>query len=241
HVNVVVATHSLNLVDGVDISDVVLLTLDERRRTRVERLGARTGTPIERHLGAVAASVGLRNSVLLHERCFLAVEGDAEQQAIPILFALSEGLPLQASGIALWSVGGNTGALHLAAHLHRRGRAVTLLLGAGGEDRLAVDKAFGPDCDAVVTVLATRFEGLFDEVTWANTANAAWPRIDRPWSPQDFAPLPGAVGALLREHSQDPPANRAEMIMDLVLRLERPVDVPRELRDVFAALRTCAQ
>jgi hypothetical protein len=122
------ATHSLNLVDGIAIGDVVLLTLDERRRTRVDGLGVRTGSPIERHLGDV---------------------GEA--------------------------------------------------------------------------------------------ANEAWPRVDRPWAREDFTPPPAAVGALLREHGQDPPASRTEMIMDLVLRLERPEDVPRELREVFTVLRTCAQ
>lgn len=243
HVSVVVATHSLNLVDGVDIADVVLLALDERRRTRVERLGSRTGAPIERHLGAVAASVGLRNSVLLHERRFLAVEGDAEQQAIPILFALAEGVPLQAAGIALWSCGGNAGALHLAAHLHRRGRAVTLLLGAHSGAAARSAQAFGDDLDDVVTVLPRGFEELFDDPRWASTANEAWPRIDRVWEPRDFAALRGPefadrVVALLREHGEVAPANRTEAVVDLVLRLERPEDVPRELRDVF---KTCAQ
>ncbi|WP_030855160.1 hypothetical protein [Streptomyces sp. NRRL S-475] len=61
--------------------------------------------------------MGLRNSVLLHERCFLAVEGPTEQQCVPLLFRLSQGLPLQAAGIALWACDNNEGALHLAGYL----------------------------------------------------------------------------------------------------------------------------
>lgn len=74
--SVVVATHSMNLIDGVDLQDVVRLELDGTRRTRVERLGAATGHDgFDLHLQSIATAVGLRNSVLLHERCFLAVEG----------------------------------------------------------------------------------------------------------------------------------------------------------------------
>jgi putative ATP-dependent endonuclease of the OLD family len=109
NVSVLVATHSMNLIDGVDISDVVHLKLDNHR-TVVERLGAGlVSDAIDEHLGKIAASVGLRNSVLLHERCFLAVEGETEQRAFPLLFRLCEGLSLQAAGIALWACFNNEG------------------------------------------------------------------------------------------------------------------------------------
>ncbi|WP_267842662.1 ATP-dependent nuclease [Streptomyces antarcticus] len=94
HVSVMVATHSMNLIDGVDISDVVHLRL-ENHRTVAERIGAdEVGQAIDLHLGKIAVALGLRNSVLLHERCFLAVEGDTEQRAFPLLFRLCEGLSL---------------------------------------------------------------------------------------------------------------------------------------------------
>ncbi len=90
----------MNLIDGVDIADVVHLKLSDSGRTLVERLDGDTHDGIDFHLGQIAAAVGLRNSVLLHERCFLAVEGPTEQQCVPLLFRLSQGLPLQAAGIA---------------------------------------------------------------------------------------------------------------------------------------------
>lgn len=257
HVSVVVATHSMNLIDGVDISDVVLLALDERRRTRVERLGTGDHDSFDRHLGAVAAAVGLRNSVLLHERCFFAVEGDTEQQAIPILFSLSEGLPLQAAGVALWSCGGNAGALQLAEYLHKHGRTVVLMLDADSEEQDAMfrtaslQRRFGQDYDDMVLMLkneqgAKELEELFDDKTWADTANEAWPHRDRQWFAEDFAALRGQnkfsdrVRSLLREHSEEAPARKPPLTMEIVMRLERAEDVPRELRDVFAKLRRLA-
>ena len=246
HVSVVVATHSMNLVDAVDIGDVVLLALDGGRRTRVERLGVASDDPFDRRVGAVAASVGLRNSVLLHERCFLAVEGETERQVVPILFSLSEGLSLQAAGIALWACGGNAGALRLAEYLHRHGRSVVLVPAVGGEERDGLFRQwFGQDHAEVVRPLP-ELEELFDDVTWADTANEVWPRGDRPWGPGDFAAVRGVEGfgervrALVGEHGAD--VRRSALVMEVVLRLERPEDVPCEVRDVFAALRrTCSE
>ena len=74
-------------VDGVDISDVVHLKLVEER-TVLERLQDNEHNIIDGYLGTLSASLGLRNSVLLHERCFLAVEGETEQQAFPVLLPM---------------------------------------------------------------------------------------------------------------------------------------------------------
>ena len=39
--------------------------------------------------------------MLLHERCFLGVEGDTEMRYVPVLFQLVTGKPLQSAGIDL--------------------------------------------------------------------------------------------------------------------------------------------
>ncbi|MFD9735682.1 ATP-dependent endonuclease [Umezawaea sp. NPDC059074] len=256
HISVVVATHSMNLIDGVDIRDVVLLKLDEARRTVVQRLGNAEHSEFDRHLGAIAAAVGLRNSVLLHERCFLAVEGETEQLAFPILFTLSEGMSLQAAGIALWGCGGNDGALNLARYLHKHGRSVMLVIDADSERKNKIFKKsnltrhFGQDKDKVSKMLgeksnADELEEMFDDETWARTANEAWPR-DGGWTPEHFAAHRGqkkfsaGLEYMLKEHCEQHPSGKPEMLWELVIRLDRREDVPEELRDVFAELRSLA-
>jgi putative ATP-dependent endonuclease of OLD family len=257
HVSVVVATHSMNLIDGVDIRDVVLLRLDERRRTVMERLGSGTHAAFDRHLGAVAAAVGLRNSVLLHERCFFAVEGDTEQQAMPILFTLSEGLSLQAAGIALWGCGGNDGALQLASYLVAHDRSVILMIDADSEKRSKIfreanlSRKFGACKDEVLVELGKlsgvdELEELFDDDIWARTANEVWPRQSGEWTPGDFAALRGQgkfskfVEDMLQEQGEASPEGKGSMVTEIAMRLERPDQVPGELRDVFRRLRTLA-
>ncbi|WP_101468967.1 ATP-dependent nuclease [Nocardia fluminea] len=257
HVSVIVATHSMNLIDGVDIRDVVLLSLNDARRTVMQRLGSAEHVEFDRHLGTIAAAVGLRNSVLLHERCFFAVEGETERLVMPILFSLSEGMSLQAAGIALWACGGNDGALRLASYLHRHGRSVMLMIDADSENNSKIFKRanlnghFGQDRQKVARLLGEHsgvdeLEALFDNDTWARTANAAWPCDDGTWTSDDFdahrhgKKFSAGVEGMLRERSSQHPSGKPAMLMEVVVRLARQENVPFELRDIFADLRKLA-
>ena len=255
NVSVIVATHSMNLIDGVDISDVVHLKLD-CGRTTMERLGADTHDSLDIHLQQIAASLGLRNSVLLHERCFLAVEGDTEQQAIPILFRLSEGMSLQSAGIALWACSNNEGALHLASYLVRHGRSVMLMVDADSrnvskglfkEHRLA--EFFGARAHEMVKFVGepenyNEFEELFADQIWADVANTVWPK-EGCWTAADFTALRTArkfstqVQQMLHRESPSGPGGKPEMMYQLASHLDREA-VPDQLREIFAELRALA-
>jgi hypothetical protein len=257
HVGVMVATHSMNLIDGVDIADVVNLKLDSGGRTVMERLGTDEHGAIDRHLQHLAASLGLRNSVLLHERVFLAVEGPSEQQAIPVLFRLSERLALQATGIALWACNNNEGALHLASYLVDHQRSVMLMIDADSRN-LPIFKPnrlrsrFGQAHDDIVRFLGepqklNEFEELFDDEVWAEAANTIWPRTSGRWYAEDFKALRGngkfskAVQELLQQESEVGPGGKPEMMYQLASSLTRPEQIPAQLREIFAELRQQAE
>lgn len=256
HVSVMVATHSMNLIDGVDITDVVHLKL-ENGRTVVERLLDDSHDTIDTHLGSISTSLGLRNSVLLHERCFLAVEGETEQQAFPLLFRLSEGLTLQSAGIALWGCGNNAGALLLAKYLVTHGRTVMLIVDADSVDApkgifkfKSLQDTFGPKLDETVKMLGKasglkEFEELFPDELWARAANSLWPR-EAGWTQADFAELrtegkfSERVLAMVKEGSPTGPAGKPAMMSQLAGSLTDPADVPAELREAFDQLRALA-
>ncbi|MEV0472952.1 TOPRIM nucleotidyl transferase/hydrolase domain-containing protein [Streptomyces prunicolor] len=256
HVNVIVATHSMNLIDGVDIADVVHLRLEDGR-TLVERLGADTHNEIDGHLGRIAAAVGLRNSVLLHERCFLAVEGDTEQRVIPTLFRLSEEQSLQSAGIALWACFNNEGALHLAHYLVEHGRTVMLMVDADSRTlpkglfkEARLQQFFGNAVDDVVRFVGepdsfNELEELFPDDLWAAVANDLWPKGE-PWTAADFTvQRPGKkfskeVLNMLRTGSPNGPSGKPDMMFGLVSTLTSPDQVPAQLREVFGELRKLA-
>ncbi|CCK28312.1 hypothetical protein BN159_3933 [Streptomyces davaonensis JCM 4913] len=264
HVSVMVATHSMNLIDGVDISDVVHLKLEDLG-TVAERIGAdELGEAIDLHLGKIASALGLRNSVLLHERCFLAVEGDTEQRAFPLLFRLCEGLSLQAAGVALWACFNNEGALHLARYLIKRGRTFLLVVDADSRSlpksifkEQKLREHFGPNVADYVKFLGEtadagaddvpELEALFSDDLWATVANEVWPRNEGLWAPEDFAKLrtekkfSAAVEEMLQTGSDTGPGGKPDMMYGFSLALKDAQQVPEQLREVFTQVRKLAE
>lgn len=256
HVSVVVATHSMNLIDGVDIADVINLKL-RHEQTVVERLAEDSHKHIDGHLGTIAASLGLRNSVLLHERVFLAVEGDSEYQAFPLLFRLSEGLSLQSAGIALWACGGNDGALHLAEYLASRGRHVVLAVDADSQTKKMfrdgrLGQVFGASWrDKVEYIGRTEgcqeLEAAFLDEVWMRAANSCWPRNDgRQWEEADFQALrddpkfSASVDRMLSQHVNGFQSGKSSTMAELAATLTDAADVPQSLKTLFTRLRAMA-
>ncbi|MET8754712.1 hypothetical protein ABZW32_32145 [Streptomyces sp. NPDC004667] len=256
HVSVLVATHSMNLIDGVDIADVVHLRLGNDGRTVVERLVVDSHDGIDFHLGQIASALGLRNSVLLHERCFLAVEGDTERQSVPLLFRLSQGLSLQAAGVALWGCENNEGALHLASYLVKHQRTVMLMVDADSRD----NKLFKPDrirragldLHTQVSYVGeaagyNELEELFSDEQWAAAANARWPRAaPLVWEASDFAEHRGGkfssdILRMIKEQAgETSPNGKPDMVFGLATNLRAAHEVPEQLRQFFAEVQALA-
>lgn len=244
NVRIVVATHSMNLIDGVDISKVVHLRHLESRTTADE---IADDTEVGAHLGAIAASLGLRNTVLLHERLFVGVEGATESRAFPVLFKLATGRQLQACGIAIWPCDNNDGALRFAQYLKAHNRDVLLVVDEDSRDlkmfsehRLSVHElALGTD---VLTVGVREFEDTFTDHQWATCANREWPRTDgREWGLSDFSPhrtgkFSKEVERMIRDNSTIEVSGKPEIMSALALGLRSREEVPEKLSEVFELL-----
>ncbi|NUV54923.1 AAA family ATPase [Streptomyces coelicolor] len=244
---VIVATHSLNLIDGVDIQDIVHLNSRDGR-AYVQSLGAEDDDEdTRRFMSNMALSLGFRNSVLLHERCFVGVEGPTEYAALPILFKLAFGYPIQSAGIALWDCKGNDGALSFAKFLKKHKRTVVFLVDA--DTMRDKQKQFNierlkkqgfTEADCLFLGDPNELEDLFSDEQWADTMNAVWPRKDeRQWAAQDVGNLRQAgkfsksLHGLLRQHSTTSPNGKEDMVVELTRRLRTAADVPRPLVKSF--------
>ena len=251
----IVATHSLNLIDRVSINDVVHLRLVEDRTEVVRLLGDRHDET-QRHLADVSAAMGLRNSVLLHERCFVGVEGATETQAFPLLFNLAQGMSLQSAGIALIAGNSNEGALRFAQFLRENERKVAFVVdrdSVKGESRRSFRKdkldEIGIPEEAVHYLGKQEVEDLFTIEQWIAAANAHWPRDDgEDWTVEDLAALKlastskfsGALYNLIRGGSRKAPVRKQGYLVALAETLREPEEVPEELREVFTKLVTLA-
>jgi hypothetical protein len=246
-VRMLVATHSLNLIDRVAIEDVVHLRLKDEH-TAAERLMESEHDEIQRYLSSVSEAMGLRNSVLLHERCFLGVEGPTEMQTLPILFRLATGMSMQSAGIALISGNGNDGALRVVRFLKDNGRRLAFLL---VDSDSADSKLFRPEKLKAVGVMpddihfvgARELEDLFTDDQWVAVANREWPREDGgQWQSSDFAVLrdgakfSGAIEELVRPASVSAPQSKTGYLLALVQGLESGAELPSMLTDILVAL-----
>ncbi|WP_406817410.1 ATP-dependent nuclease [Mycobacterium sp. M23085] len=249
NVRVVVATHSMNLIDGVDISKVVHLRHEESR-TVAEKIA--DDTEVGAHLGAIAASLGLRNTVLLHERLFVGVEGATESRAFPVLFKLATGRHLQACGIAIWPCDNNDGALRFAQYLHTHGRDVLLVVDEDSRGLKLFSEAslgnHGLSMNTHLLTVGTReFEDTFTDEQWAACANREWPRVDgREWETSDFSQLrtgkfSSDVAAMIRENSSVEVSGKPHIMQRLALGLSSPDEVPEKVRELFDLLIERAQ
>lgn len=254
---ILVATHSLNLIDKVDIEDVVHVTL-EGGRTAIARLAGSEHAAIDRYLADVSAAMGLRNSVLLHERCFVAVEGPTEAQTFPILFRLSTGYTLQSAGLALMAGNGNDGALKVARFLNEHGRRIHFVIDRDSTTNRGSRKVFRPDAlrahgisDQQMHLIGDpgELEDLFADEQWAAAANDIWPRTDgETWTDAHFAALRAdpdtsfsdGIERMIRVASESAPRGKPGYVLAIAHRLRTPDEVPQELRDAFAKLLALA-
>ncbi|WP_162793294.1 AAA family ATPase [Streptomyces globosus] len=251
---VVVATHSMNLIDGVDISSVVHLRVGDSG-AYVELISEGSGDDdVRKHLSSIATALGFRNSVLLHERYFVAVEGASEAACFPILFKKYAGIPIQSAGICLWDGGSNEGALKFARFLKKHRRDVAFVVDKDSrtdkrkifrDDKLK-EYGFSLEKDCYYLGRPNELEDLFEDEDWAGAANSLWEPAGRgAWTPRDFSDHRGAkfssgILTMLKEGSLYGPKGKDAMVIGLATWIEKD-RIPAALTDVFDALVRSAQ
>lgn len=198
---VIICTHSLNLINRMPVEKIHHFRLDSEGWTTIENMSAGLDEMEARFINDIGLSLGLDTGTVFHERCFFVVEGQTEMHALPELFKLLFDESLQSAGIKLINGEGNAGARHFAKFLKDNGRNVVFLLdsdcrnGAGSR----IFSASSPLEDGfrvgehVFFVGEVEFEDAFDDAVIATLANRYHPRYEEgPWSSGDFSNMRGA-------------------------------------------------
>lgn len=87
---------------------------------------------------------------------------------------------------------------------------------------------------------------MFGNDLWATVANDIWPKDDGVWTCEDFASLrkakkfSEAVEEMLQTGSDAGPGGKPDMMYRFALALDDPLQVPPQLRGVFAQVRKLA-
>ena len=197
---VVICTHSLNLINRMPIEKIHHFRLDAEGRTAIENMSAGEDEEEARFINEIGLSLGLDTGTVFHERCFFVVEGQTEMHALPEIFRLLFDESLQSAGIKLVNGEGNAGARHFAKFLKDNGRNVVFLLdsdcrnGDGGRNRTCSASSLLEDGflvgKHVLFVGEVEFEDAFDDAVMATLANLYHPKGEvGPWSSEDFSSM----------------------------------------------------
>lgn len=244
-IQIVVCTHSLNLINRVPITNINHYCLDpDDYCTRVTALQSDDPATLELFVDEIGRNMGLENSLMFHERCFLVVEGSSEMNALPRLFSVwhDDGLSLTPAGIRLLNGENNVGARNFAKFLNDNNRNVVFMLDSDSQKhpkgRLFSEQSLrraGFDIHGQVFFVGDReFEDAFSDTLWARVGNTGWPRKDgRDWRPDDFAALRSQDKKFsdgLRESFR---ATKPEIAYKLAKCVADPVEIPTQITRCF--------
>jgi len=185
NVQAVLCTHSVVMVDAAPSTSIVLLRLDEHGATTPEWLDVADDQEVVDFLVNIAEQLGITNSVLFYERCYLLVEGETEAAALSILYRRLYGRSMREDGIVLINLrgyGGNTGFLSLLSN--KQHMVVSLLdadIIADQRDRMVRNGWTEKQVDQVLVAIGdNEFEDAFADEVWARVLNDVedWQRVD---------------------------------------------------------------
>lgn len=107
HIQAIVCTHSLTMVDRAPSKIINLIKKDINGHSDVDYLKSEGDTEIESFLNSVTSNMGISNSSIFYERCFILVEGITEENALPMLYNKCFNRTLSESGIKIINIKGN--------------------------------------------------------------------------------------------------------------------------------------
>jgi energy-coupling factor transporter ATP-binding protein EcfA2 len=182
HAQVLVATHSVSLVNGVSLDHVVHLEVDgssgqSSARTIVAPPGTEAG-----ELNRIGQSLGIDNAVILYERCFFVFEGETEAAALPRMYELWSRSKWYLDGVRFINGHNDEGAIHFARYLHLNGRAVIALVDEDITQKSRFPRQFTRrpleqhallPADRIKTIGPSFFELAFSSSVWSRAIHRA--------------------------------------------------------------------
>jgi hypothetical protein len=202
HIQVVLCTHSLTMIDRAPAKDINLLRI-ENGCTAIEKLETDGDNEVEEFLGELAQQLGITNTVMFYERCFVLIEGETEEYALPIIYRNLFGRSLLEDGIRLINLKGNgaTGEFLRLLGRNRQRLAIAFLdrdtndADRGQRAKLTTD-AFQQSgfCDnfiseRIIYVGQAEFEDAFADNVLVRALQYGYPKDEGEWHQDNIAAI----------------------------------------------------
>ncbi len=188
-IQAVICTHSLTMIDHAPATSINLLRLGECGMTGMNYLDTLEDQDVEDFLVNLAAELGITNSILFYERCYIIIEGDTEENALPIFYRRLYGHSMIEDGIRLINIEGNGAKKSLLKLLGKNRQHLTIaFLDSDTQTSQDFSEAGFPrdlDDDYLILIGRKEFEDAFSDEAICSCLNLVWPRIDnKPWGPE---------------------------------------------------------
>ncbi|MEI9477588.1 MAG: AAA family ATPase [Deltaproteobacteria bacterium] len=206
-VQAVVCTHSPRLVDQAPARSIRLLAWQDGR-TNVSSLRTDDDPEIERFLSSFAREIGLTNTLMFYERCFVLVEGRTEENALPLLYRTQYQHSLLEDGIRIINVESNGAIREFLRLMSKNRQDLTLVLadldtekaqkGPKLTRQILDESQFSEDFvrthlhlipGKIIGDNGTEFEAAFPDQLIARALQIGWPKREGEWVADDVARL----------------------------------------------------
>lgn len=211
-VQVVVCTHSVNLINRVPVQKINHYLLDPTgSKTIVEsfQVDSEDQEEIDFFLHRLGDGIGLQNALMFYERCFLLFEGETEKRALPLIFRLCTGEFPYAKGVRLANAYNDHGAIVFAKFLHRHRRDVVFMVDEDTTRNIGVKRHITRDsleragfnvAEQAHFIGPDHFEYAFSDELWARALGSY--EGSGSWTPERVASL------------RDPPQHFATRLLE---------------------------
>ena len=257
-IQAILCTHSPRMIDRAPAQSIRLLCLIGGC-TSIEQLETDGDPEVEEFLCELARELGITNTLMFYERCFVLVEGETEENALPILHRKIHGHSLLEDGIHIINVRSN-GAVKEFLKLLRRNRQELTVVFVDSDaqhnrearltERTLRDAGFSDDfiANRMLYVGDQEFEDAFSDAVIARCLQAQWPKSEGTWMPDDITPLrqqdkkfSESLKKLVWEHTtEDEPAWSKPIFGKKMATCCNDNEIPQAIHDLFEIAREVA-
>lgn len=257
-IQAILCTHSPRMIDRAPAQSVRLLRLSGGC-TSIEQLETDGDPEVEQFLCELARELGITNTLMFYERCFVLVEGETEENVLPILYRKICEHSLVEDGIRIINVKSNGAVKEFLRLLSRNRQELTVVFVDSDsrntqEVRLTEETlryaGFGDDFidERLLYVGDQEFEDAFSDAVISRCLQARWPKSEGSWTPDDIAPLreedkkfSEALRKLVWEHTtEDEPKWSKPVFGKELAQCCNGDEIPQAIHNLFKTARAVA-
>jgi len=201
NIQAIICTHSLTMIDRAPAKCINhVIGNESTEESTIEYLKSEEDNDISDFLNQISEISGLKNSSIFYEKCFLLVEGESEQNALPIMYRKYTNRSLSEDGIILINLQTNGQWSNALKFLHaNKEKCTVLLLDADTQYTTSVNQVTKQKLEQIgfsANFLTSKcffiedkeFEDVISDEQYTIICNRNFPKDDGDsWSNSDFS------------------------------------------------------